>query len=258
MKLPKFLSLLLAFLTGMAFWGCTISVPVAALSPQAPATPLINIYQPGQCYDMLYHVPCRQAQWVRYVLTPQKLNGTASRKDNFKPDPRIDIQYSAENSDYSKSGYDRGHLAPAADMSFSQECMDQSFYLSNMSPQTPGCNRGVWKRLEGAVRNWAEVHDSLLIFTGPDLTSAASLPTVGAGSVCVPTQYFKTVLFHKNGHVFALGFMVPNESSSLALNEFALSIDDIEAALGIDFFEHLPDSTQQRIEAVSDHPILWE
>lgn len=250
---PYFIALTL----GLICWGCTIQAPVAELSPQAPVS-IIHINQPGECYDMLYHVPCKQAQWIRYTLTPEKLNGSASRKDNFKPDPRIDITYSARNADYSKSGYDRGHLAPAADMSFSQSCMDQSFYLSNMSPQTAGCNRGVWKRLEQAVRNWAEAHDSLLIYTGPDLSRYNELPSIGQGSVCVPEQYFKAILFYTQGNVSALGFVIPNESSSLPLIEFAWSIDQIEEYTGLDFFNHLPDTTELRVEAISSHPHLWE
>lgn len=104
-------------------------------------------------YSLEYSETHEQALWVYYTLTPNYINGTAKRKDNFKSDPRI-ATGSAALSDYKGSGYDRGHLCPAAAMKINQSAMDDSFYMSNMSPQEPSFNRGRWKQLEEQVRNW--------------------------------------------------------------------------------------------------------
>lgn len=214
--------------------------------------PTMFLQIPGDCYDMLYHIPCRQALWVRYTLSREYLNGPGERKNNFKPDPRIPPNVCADNSDYARSGYDRGHLAPAADMVRSQKCMDESFYLSNISPQLPGCNRGVWKRLESQVRDWTTSWDSLLIYTGPVLVKKKTYPTLGENQVCIPEAYYKSVLGYRNQHLETIAFVVSNTSSSEHLSTFVITVDSLETLTGIDFFTHLPDSTQQRIEAAAD------
>lgn len=207
---------------------------------------------PGDCYDMLYHIPSRQAIWVRYTLSQEYLNGTGQRKDNFKPDPRIPAQACADNTDYAHSGYDRGHLAPAADMVRSQKCVDESFYLSNISPQLPGCNRGVWKRLEEQMRDWTTNWDSLLIYTGPILDKKKTYPSLGDNKVWIPESYYKSVLGYRNQQLETIAFVVPHTSSSAHLSTFVITVDSLETLTGIDFFTQLADSTQQRIEAVAD------
>ena len=103
------------------------------------------IYHTG--YTLSYNEKHEQANWVAYELTAQELAGTVKRKDSFKSDPMVKSE-SASLADYRKSGYDRGHLIPAADMKWSTTAMSESFYMSNMSPQSPSFNRGIWKKLE--------------------------------------------------------------------------------------------------------------
>ena len=96
-----------------------------------------------------------QPAWVIYRLTKQQaLTKAAKRDDNFKEDPSVPTG-SATLADYRRSGYDRGHLAPAADMAYSRQTMEDSFFMSNMSPQRPAFNRGIWKDLEAQVRDFA-------------------------------------------------------------------------------------------------------
>ena len=97
-------------------------------------------------YSLSYNEKNEQASWVAYELTADQVRGTVKRKDSFRSDPLIKTG-SASLSDYKGSGYDRGHLAPAADMKWSTTAMSESFFMSNMSPQLPGFNRGIWKKL---------------------------------------------------------------------------------------------------------------
>ena len=94
-------------------------------------------------YALGYSEEHEQAAWVMYRMTREEtLTRAAVRTDDFREDPNI-VTFSALPSDYSRSGYDRGHLAPAEDMKFSEVTMRESFYMSNMSPQKPDFNRGV-------------------------------------------------------------------------------------------------------------------
>lgn len=202
------------------------------------------------CFTLWYSDDCKQPVWVAYTLHRGDLDSIAIRKDNFKPDPKIPITFSASLADYAKSGYDRGHLAPAADMKRSQNCMDESFYLSNISPQVPAQNRGVWKRLEEQVRKYAVAYDSVVVVTGALLTG--EMDRLGESRMCIPNSYYKGLLIHKSGELKTLGFIVPNAASTAELSAFVVTIDELEALTNIDFFPYLSQAIQQRIESVAD------
>jgi endonuclease G len=196
-------------------------------------------------YSFVYSEEHEQAKWIAYELTKEETNSLFERTDKFLTDPFVSTG-TAENSDYADSGYDRGHLAPAADMGWSATAMKESFYFSNMSPQLPGFNRGVWKRLEELMRSWAIDNSAIYIVTGPLLT--AGLPTIGGNLVSIPNYYYKVILDYTQPEIKAIGFILPNASSSSALNSFAVSIDEVETATGIDFFPGLPDEQENKLE----------
>ena len=115
-----------------------------------------------------------------------------------------------------------------------------------MSPQTPSFNRGIWKKLEEQVRDWAKLYDTIYVVTGPVLED--SLPTIGENKVSIPKYYYKVILEYKNNATKAIGFILPNKKSSFSLNNFIVSIDSVEQMTGIDFFYQLPDSIENEIE----------
>lgn len=196
-------------------------------------------------YAVSYNHHYRQANWVAYVLTRSKLNKVTDRENEFYVDPLI--SETDNEIDYKGSGYDRGHLSPASDNSYSEITMKESFYYSNMSPQVPGFNRGVWKKMEEQVRDWSELYDSLYVVTGPVLTP--DLPQIGPHKISVPTYYYKVVLdFHK-GKEKVIGFLIKNESSSLTIQNFVKSIDEIEAITKIDFFYQIADDIENKLES---------
>ncbi|NCB02070.1 MAG: DNA/RNA non-specific endonuclease, partial [Spirochaetia bacterium] len=116
-------------------------------------------------YSLVYDEQTEQARWVAYHLTQDELYGLYDRKDNFRSDPLITTG-SAQLEDYRKSGYDRGHLIPAADASWSESAMSETFFMSNMSPQEPKFNRGIWADLEAVVRNFAATNQEVYVVTG--------------------------------------------------------------------------------------------
>ena len=121
-------------------------------------------------YTVSYNSEYRIANWVAYELTATEAKSKKTERSNkFVPDPQVKGS-TAMNEDYTRSGYDRGHLAPAGDMKWSAKAMRESFYLSNICPQKPKLNRGIWKDLEEQCRLWALDNGSLLIVTGPVIT----------------------------------------------------------------------------------------
>jgi len=204
-------------------------------------------------YTLSYSEKDEQAEWVFYVLRPSMITGAAERDDKFRSDPRVPSG-SATLTDYRGSGYDRGHLCPAADMSFSPDAMSETFYLSNMSPQDPGFNRGLWKRLEEQVRSWARSSDSLYIVTGGLLTRP--MGSIGPGRVTIPALYYKIILDPQPRNPRILAFLMPNAKSSEPLAIFAVTADSVESLTGIDFFPGLPDSVESRLESEC-RPELW-
>jgi endonuclease G len=199
-----------------------------------------------QHYALGYSEAHEQAAWVFYELTRQEALGGYERTNNFKADPEV-VTGSASLADYKGSGYDRGHLAPAGDMAFSPIAMQESFYMSNMSPQDPSFNRGIWKQCEALVRAWAQEDGEVYVVTGPVLTSG--LPSIGVNKVSVPEYYYKVVLDWDSNEVRAIGFLLPNAKGSQALNAYAVSIDEVERVTGLDFFPGLPDKVENLVEA---------
>ena len=204
-------------------------------------------------YDLVYNEMHEQAQWVAYTLKPESLEKRCNRTDNFRRDPLVRTG-TADVADYRGSGYDRGHLVPAGDMVWSTTAMSESFYFSNICPQNPSFNRGIWKKLEELMRTWAAGVDSLCIVTGPLLSE--ELPTLGGNKVSIPKAFFKVILRFNKGQMEGIGFVLPNRRSTLSLRSYSLSIDSVEALTGIDFFAGLPDATEEKVES-SLCPSCW-
>jgi endonuclease G len=118
-----------------------------------------------------------------------------------------------------------------------------------MSPQLPRFNRGVWKKLEMQVRNWAIAYDSLYVVTGPIFDSV--MPTIGPHRVAVPKSYYKVLLQKRNGEWFGIGFVLPNISMKGDIMQYATSIDKVEELTGIDFFWSLEDKFENVLENTS-------
>ncbi len=201
-------------------------------------------------YTLRYRDEYKVADWVAYPLLAYETTGDANRdREQFKPDPLV-RNGTALPSDYTRSGYDRGHLAPAGDFKFSQRMMRESFYMSNISPQTPQFNRGVWKELEELVRKWAVRDKGLYLVTGAVLKRG--LPTIGKTTeVSVPQQFYKVILYCNAPDIRMIGFLLNNEPSDKALRQFVVPVDQIERLTGIDFFAKLPDDLERRLESQS-------
>lgn len=202
-------------------------------------------------YTLSYNEEAEQPSWVAYELTRDEAFGDAAeREDNFREDRAVRTG-SATLDDYRGSGYDRGHMAPAADFKWSEEAMSDTFYLSNMSPQDGGLNRGLWADLEAIVRQMAVDNGKVYVVTGPVLTDGP-FETIGKSKVIVPHQYYKVVLDYTDPDIKAIGFVLPNEKCEEDIEYYVRSVDEVEELTGLDFYPALPDDIEAIVEANVD------
>ncbi len=190
------------------------------------------------------------AVWVSYRLKKERLAAkVAARTDRFREDREFPC-CSVKPGDYKGSGYDRGHLASAGDMTFSVKAMEDSFLMSNIAPQKPGFNRGIWKKLETQVRQWALAEEDIIVVTGAVFPKEVTL-TVGPSKITVPEGYFK-VVYDLTPPEKMIAFVISNESSRQDLQDFAVTVNAVEKITGLDFFPELPQVIQQKLEAEID------
>lgn len=196
-------------------------------------------------YSLTYNDDSEQPYWVAYTIVPQRLEALVDRPGYFRVDPLVGTGTS-DADDYYKSGYDRGHLVPAADMQFDSLAIRETFFYSNISPQLPGFNRGVWKRLEDLTRKQSDLYDSMIVITGPVIDTASL--RIGDNQVAIPGSFYKILIQFRGNDLTLSPYLIPHLSSRSDLSEYLVTVDSIEIVTGIDFFSDLPDKFENRIE----------
>ncbi|WP_223032922.1 DNA/RNA non-specific endonuclease [Hanstruepera marina] len=224
-----------------------------------PKNPTIAFFLPtsttGQIvhhkgYSLSYSEPYEQAEWVAYELKKEHLSNTNFNRPYFEIDKAVKTG-AASWRNYKNSGYDRGHLCPAGDRRYSQEAHDETFLTSNITPQNHEFNSGIWNTLEQKVRYWANRYDGVFVVTGGVLKG--DMTTIGSENVAVPNQFYKVIMDYNTGNPKVLAFLMPHENSNKPLFEFVVSVDDVEALTGIDFFPELDDAVEDKLEASSSY-----
>lgn len=204
-------------------------------------------------YTVSYNSDYRIPNWVAYELQDAELYGDLDRAEKFSPDP-LQKGRQAYDSDYVGSGYDRGHMAPAGDMKWSTQAMEESFYLTNVCPQNHNLNAGVWNDLEKKVRQEARYYGKLWVVCGP-IVGSNRYGTVGRNKVVVPDSFFKALLAqNKDGKYVSVAFVFPNEAGDNGLASYAMSVNELEKMTGMDFFYNLDQKVQEKAEDSYD---LW-
>ena len=242
--------ILLVFVISLALIGNTLAGPIEDCKEYAkygvPSNDAVLLCR--KAYLLSHSSEYKEPRWVVYHITKEHSKKMVKRLDNFKADPDLRKGERAELKDYRTSGYDRGHIMPAADASWNQDAMQETFYLSNIAPQVGlGFNKGIWKELEEKIRKWAKERGELYIYAGP-IFAFKDVKTIGLNHVAVPTHFFKIVFDPQK--VEAIAFICPNVSlKSGTIQYYIVSIKDIEQRTGFDFLSALGKGVQQKIEA---------
>jgi endonuclease G len=222
-----------------------------ALNPASAQAPFGSPACPGEPADRVFffvcHSPAHKAPlWVAHTLAPEQLDGAADRPSHFRQDRDLTSPGAADR-DYRLSGFHRGHLAPAADFS-SPAAVRATFLLSNAVPQKPPVNIGPWRRLEAAIRLAARSADRVHVFTGALYKGEPK--TIGRGQVAIPSHTYKVVLIIRGDSAAMCAAIVPNqENVSGSLDQFAVTVDEIERHTGLDFFSELEDALEDNLES---------
>lgn len=203
-------------------------------------------------YTLSYNDEQKIPTWVAWELTAEEVAGRVKRADEFIVDTDLPVNARSEDKDFRDPRYDRGHMAPAGDMKWSQEAMEESFLLSNMCPQASQLNRGCWRILEESCRKWAQQYGRVYIVCGPVVAGRGTQQKIGRNKVTVPDSFFKVILYKSSNDFHAVGFVFPNDDCYQPVKSYAVSVDEVERMTGIDFFHLLPDDVEKRIESTAD------
>ncbi|TPN86144.1 DNA/RNA non-specific endonuclease [Aquimarina algicola] len=201
-----------------------------------------------QYYSLSYSEKHEQAEWVAYELKKEHIAKNNFKRPYFEEDHKVKSS-SADWRNYKKSGYNKGHLCPAADRTFSKKAFEETFLTSNISPQEYNFNSGIWNSLEQKVRTWAKTYNKIYVVTGGILTD--DLSTIGYEHVSVPQYFYKIVFDNSPKQPKMIAFLIPHEDVDQKLSSFVVSVDHIEKLTQIDFFSKLEDSLEKNLEATA-------
>lgn len=205
-----------------------------------------SIIKEYQGFTVDFNPKNKTPNYVAWILQGNETAGASSRSNNFWTDPELDG--CPDTRDYSRSGYDRGHMCPAGEQKWSDEAMHHSFVMANICPQKHELNTGAWKTLEDKERVWAKRDSAIVIVAGP-IYDSTDKETIGQNKVRVPSAFFKVLLAPYATPMRAIGFVYPNMKCEGNMASYAVTVDDVEKMTGFDFFAALPDDIESDIES---------
>lgn len=187
--------------------------------------------------------------YVAWELLASETTGAANRNDyDFWQDNSLEGCPSKFDYQYSTYGYERGHMCPAADQKWSGAAMNDCFVMANMCPQLGELNGEAWETLESKERQWAKRDGSLWIIAGPIYTEEDT-KKIGSLGIRVPSAFFKVLLAKDISTPRAIAFVYPHMRCPGNMQEYAMSVDDLEKLIGYDFFAALPDDVEEAVES---------
>lgn len=186
--------------------------------------------------------------WVSWELLGSETEGTEARSDKFWTDS--EMEGCPTTDDYRRSGFDRGHLCPAADQKWSADAMNDSFALTNIAPQDGKLNSGAWKTLEDKERLWARRDSAIVIVAGP-IYEKVDTQRIGQTGVRVPSAFFKVIVAPYLAEPRGIAFVYPNTTAPGNMENYVMTIREVENLTGYDFFKALPDDVENSVETVS-------
>lgn len=223
----------------LSLWFILPVTVLAQVNP--PSLPANSQLLKKTALTISYNPKYKQADWVFYQLGKDQLKNCVSRGKGFRADP--ETPNGATLEDYKHSGYDRGHLSAAADNKWSAQAMDETFFLTNVCPQPPKFNEGIWSRLEQLVRAWALKTD-LYVSTGPILKSDLQ-DSIGTGKISVAQTFYKVIITKDEKQ--AIGIEM-NTDAKGELKAFATTVKKVEEDTGLTFSPGLSNKVKSTVD----------
>jgi len=191
--------------------------------------------------------------WVAWELLASESEGETPRSSYFWQD--TELTDCPTSNDYKGSGYDRGHMCPAADQKWSENAMEDCFVMANMCPQNHSLNSGAWGTLENKCRQWVRRDSALVIVAGP-IYEATDKERIGYAGVRVPGAFFKVIAAPYLKEPRGIAFVYPNMPAPGNMQNYAMTVDEVEELTGYDFFSALPDEVEKKVESTASFK-LW-
>ena len=238
----------------------------ATTDPQDPDNYLISRYQ----YALAYNNGRGTARWVSWHLNADWL-GNVPRCDCFLPDTDLPAGFfQAITYDYSGTGFDRGHLCPSGDRDLTDADNAATFLLSNIMPQAPQLNQGIWVELEDYARTLVDDGNELYIVSGGYGSGGTgslggTTTTIANGAITVPAHFWKVLLILPNDdgddipritpdtRLIAVDMPNTQAASAFPWGSYRTSVDAIEASTGLDLFDRIPTAVQNDLEGGVDN-----
>ena len=244
---------LLPVFAALGLASCDLVAP-APEGMEIPAVTASDNILEYEGYTASYNTSTLIPNWVAYELTDAETRGDAQRDDKVFS---MDLSFKgpqAKREDYSKSGWTKGHMAPAGDFFWSDAALTETFYFMNVCPQDETLNAKDWNYLEKQVRRWAREYGKVWVVTGP-IIGKNRYGTIGDDKVVVPDAFFKAVMVQSGSLYSSIGFVMGNDSQRYYLADCAVSVNDLEKLTGVDLFPSLPDSIEELVEADYDFSV---
>lgn len=197
-------------------------------------------------YTASYNHSTLCPDWVAWELTAEEAEGKLEQQRNFSRDPEVRFP-KASREDYSGCGWDKGHMAPHADMKWSHKAMAESDYFTNICPQDHEMNSGAWRKIEELCRRLALRYGSVYIVCGPIYDSD---PPRHIGSACVhvPDRFFKALAVADGEGFHTVAFLVENNRQEGSPRSYAVTVDEVEALLQRNLFPKVPEEAENHYE----------
>lgn len=229
-------------------WASIADIGYPSIADSIPS----EIYE-RICYSISYNDSTRQPNWVMWQLLGEHV---MKRKEgvwhDYMEDPNIKEENRATLADYYSSGYDRGHMCPGGDCNWSDEGRYETFFLSNMCPQNPNLNRGDWKEIEIACRQWAQKYGCVYIVCGPIFLKSQEHVRIGSNMIPVPEAFFKVIVCLDELSPKGIGFICRNTDGNRKKDFYVNSIRQVERITGYKFFTCLNNAVREAVFDMDD------
>ena len=193
-------------------------------------------------YTASYNHTTLLPNWVAWELTAEEVTDAYDFQCSFSRDP--DVQFpKASREDYSYSGWDKGHMAPRADMKWSGQALEESYYFTNICPQDHAMNSGSWRKVEELTRRLAKHYGAVYVVCGP-VVGSGRYGTIGKSGVQVPDAFFKALAVNTSDGYRTVAFLMENSPQDGSPRRYAVTVDSVESVVGLNLFPSLPEETE--------------
>jgi len=197
-------------------------------------------------YTACYNHTTLLSDWVAWELTADEVSEAYNFQCSFSRDPQVDFP-KASREDYSQSGWDKGHMAPRADMKWSAQSLEESYYFTNICPQNHSMNSGAWRKIEELTRRLARHYGSVYVVCGP-VMGEGRYGTIGKAHVQVPDAFYKALAVSTADGYQTVAFLMENNRQDGSPRSYAVTVDSVETVVGRNLFPLLPEEQEASID----------